>query len=116
MAEKSTDRPASGQVQELKTLVVGYAKQETIEPMKVTGARLGWGLAGAVLVALGSVFLVLAALRGFQQIEIFAYRGEGDNHWFTFVPHILAAILGFIGIGICASMISGSSKSGASRK
>ena len=53
-------------VTELWEMVVGYAKQETVEPIKGLGRFLGFGIAGAVLTSLGLVLLALAGLRAMQ--------------------------------------------------
>ena len=42
-------------MRELKDLVVAYAKQETIEPLKGMGRYVGFGLAGALLMGTGVV-------------------------------------------------------------
>jgi len=53
-------------VGELKQLTIDYAKQETLEPLKALGRYVGFGLAGALLLATGVAFLVLGALRVLQ--------------------------------------------------
>lgn len=44
-------------------MLVDYAKQETVEPLKTLGKYLGLGLAGATLLFLGFMFLALGVLR-----------------------------------------------------
>lgn len=61
-APKSIPQVAS----ELWELSMAYAKQETIDPLRGLGRFLGYGVAGAVLLGLGSVLLLLAALRALQ--------------------------------------------------
>lgn len=53
-------------VRELRELVVAYAKQETVEPLKGLGRYVGFGLAGALLLGTGSTFLAVGALRALQ--------------------------------------------------
>lgn len=108
MAENTPTKGAADQANELKELVVGYAKQETVDPLKVLGQKLGWGAAGSVLVALGSFFLVLATLRGLQQIDVFNRTGDPLGGWFSWVPYIVAMLVGAIVIGLCARAIMGS--------
>ncbi|MGH1502869.1 MAG: phage holin family protein [Acidimicrobiales bacterium] len=52
-----------GEAQELQKMLVDYAKQETVEPLKTLGKYLGLGIAGAVCMFLGFFFLVLGVLR-----------------------------------------------------
>ena len=54
------------EVFEVKELIVAYAKQETIEPIKSLGRFLKFGVPGALLLAVGSLLLTLAALRALQ--------------------------------------------------
>ena len=53
-------------LQELWALLKAYAQQETVGPLKSLGRRLGFGLAGSVLVALGVFLVVLGVMRGLQ--------------------------------------------------
>ena len=48
---------------ELIDLTVTYAKQETIEPLKALGPRIGWGVLGAGVASVGLVFLLVGILR-----------------------------------------------------
>ena len=81
--------------QEIQQLLIAYAKQETIDPLKSLGRYLGLGLAGAVLVFLGTFFLGLGMLRLLQSIEFF----EGGS-WASSLPYVCSiALLGlFIGL------------------
>lgn len=58
-------------VGEFRELVVGYAKQETIDPLKRLGRYLGFGLGGALALGLGVLLLLLALLRGLQELDVF---------------------------------------------
>jgi putative superfamily III holin-X len=60
------------EAKELVDLVVGYAKQETLDPLKRLGKNVAFGVAGAVLVGTGTLFLALSALRALQtEIDTF---------------------------------------------
>ncbi len=52
---------------EIQTMIVAYAKQETIDPLKSLGTFLAWGISGALFVFLGTFFLGLGVLRLLQQ-------------------------------------------------
>jgi hypothetical protein len=47
-------------------LVIAYAKQETLDPVLRQLKRLGWGVAGGLLMALGTAFLALGFVRALQ--------------------------------------------------
>ena len=62
MADKSPQE----QINEVKDLVVGYAKQETIDPLKGLLRTVGVGLLAAFVAGIGVVFLAIALLRLLQ--------------------------------------------------
>ncbi len=77
------------QVGELKDLVVGYAKQETVDPLRTLGRYLGFGLAGSVVMGTGLALLLLALLRGLQE------TGEFDGT-FSWAPYLITGFAGLI--------------------
>jgi hypothetical protein len=83
-------RGAASQIAELKSLIVGYAKQETIDPLKTLGRYLGFGLAGSISIGLGLSLLLLALLRGLQQISTLQ-----DPTW-NWVPYLATGIAGLL--------------------
>lgn len=78
----SNANPLEG-AQEAQHLLVAYAKQETIEPLKHLGRYLAWGLAGALCIFLGVLFLALGLLRGLQRLEVF------DSGYATVLPYLI---------------------------
>ena len=72
---------------ELKDLVVAYAKQETIEPIKGLGRFVGFGLAGSMLLSLGLVLLVLAGLRALQ-----TETGTTFDGTLSFLPYVITLV------------------------
>lgn len=55
--------------QELREVLVSYAKQETVEPLNKLKHYLGWGIPGALVLSLGLYLISLGILRGLQHIE-----------------------------------------------
>ena len=89
------DKSLPGEAQELFQLVVGYANQETLDPVKNLGRFLGLGMAGALLGSLGAVLLLLGTLRLLQ-----TETGDTfDGNW-NFVPYVVVlAVSGAIAAG-----------------
>ncbi len=81
-----TDNPQQT-VRELQELVVAYAKQETVDPLKGMARYVGFGLAGAVLMGFGVSFLAMAALRGMQ-----SNRGWAVNGNWSWVPYVVVVV------------------------
>lgn len=84
-----------GEARELVDLVVGYAKQETVDPIKRLGKTVAFGVAGAALVGIGGVFLSLAALRAMEEETDFF-----SEHNLTWLPYFILTILLFAAAGI----------------
>ena len=82
--------PALGN--ELVSLVVAYAKQETIDPLKSLARFVAFGVAGAILIATGGVVLALAAVRAAQ-----AETGGHLHGNLTWVPYAGGALLAVVG-------------------
>src|SRR5215210_4429450 len=84
---KAKDKGLSGEAQDLLQLVIGYAKQETIEPVRNLGRFVGYGLGGALLGSLGAVLLLLGGLRLLQTETGSAFDGN-----LTFIPYLLVLV------------------------
>lgn len=103
MAKPDDDRQSiPGQAQDLLQLVIGYAKQETLDPIKGLGRFLVWGLAGALVGSLGLVLLLLGGLRLLQSETGTVFDGR-----LTWVPYLLVIVVG--------SAIAGGALKGRSR-
>ncbi len=82
-------------VSELWTLITGYVKQETIGALKPLGRYLAFGLAGALLIGWGIVFLTLGGLRALQTETGSTF----DGNW-SFVPYVIViAVLLVLALG-----------------
>lgn len=57
--------PAS-QFADIKDLLVSYAKQETVDPIKGLGRFVGYGVAAMLLIGIGAIELTIALLRLLQ--------------------------------------------------
>ncbi len=66
-------------------MLVSYAKQETVEPLKHLGRYLGLGLAGSVMMFMGVFFVGLGALRLAQSLEVFA-----GSSWASTFPYLIS--------------------------
>jgi hypothetical protein len=75
-------------VRELKDLVIAYAKQETLEPLKGLGRYVGFGLGGALLLGTGICFLAIGLLRALQGNRGWAVHGN----W-SWVPYVVDVVL-----------------------
>ncbi len=78
---------------EVKELVVAYVKQETVEPIKGLGRFLKFGLLGSFLLMVGTLMLVLSALRALQTETgtLFAGNWSWAPYGITFVGCIVVA-------------------------
>jgi hypothetical protein len=63
-------------IRELRELVVAYAKQETVEPLKGLRRYALAGIAGAFLMGLGFVFLAIGGLRALQDETSTTFTGN----------------------------------------
>jgi hypothetical protein len=89
-----------GEISEIIDLVKTYAKQETVDPLRNTGRFLARGLAGAFLLGLGLV-LVLVGLLRLLQTETDAF----DDGW-SFVPYFIVVVVGGLVAALFVSRIS----------
>lgn len=98
---KAKARNPAGDARELVDLVIAYAKQETLEPLKGLGKKAALGVGGALLLGLGGVFASIGALRAMQtETDWF------EEHNLTYLPYIFTVIfllvlslIGWVGLG-----------------
>ena len=75
---------------ELYELVVTYAKQQTIDPIRGAGRWLGFGIVGAILMSIGLVIGVLGVLRLIQTTPL----GTSNTwSWTSYLITILVCIV-----------------------
>jgi hypothetical protein len=80
------------EARELVDLVIAYTKQETVDPLKRLGKSVAFGVAGAMLVGIGGVFLTLSALRAVETETDFF-----EEHNLTWAPYLALALLLVVG-------------------
>lgn len=102
---KADDKGIGTHVNELLGLIIAYAKQETVEPVKQLGRFVLWGVAGALLIAAGGALAALAVLR-LVQFET-APHLQGSLTW---VPYVGGMLVAGVGAALAVSRIFRSGK------
>lgn len=99
MTKRGDDTSLPNLAAELWDLIRAYAKQETVEPIKGIGRFVAFGLAGSVLLGVGTVLLALAILRVLQ-----SETGSTFDGGWSFVPYLLTLVVcaGVIGAALAA--------------
>lgn len=104
------------QANEFKDLVVGYAKQETIDPLKSLGRSLGFGIAGSVLIGTGLLLGLLALLRGLESIEVLNDPTMTTGGTWGWVPYAATLVVGLILVLIFLSKLIKAINEGTRRR
>jgi H+/Cl- antiporter ClcA len=99
-AKAKAQNPA-GEAKELVDLVIAYAKQETLVPLKGLGKKAALGVGGALLLGVGGIFCSVAALRAMQSETDFF-----EEHNLSYLPYFLTVVIlivlsliGWVGLG-----------------
>ena len=96
--ERERDRSASaGGAGDVVQLVLDYAKQETLGPLKGAGRFVAFGVLGAVALSFGAMLLLLGLLRALQTETGTMFRGD----W-SWAPYLLTAVAAIIVLGLAA--------------
>ncbi len=82
-------------------LILAYARQETVDPLKVLGRYVIWGVVGAVFIGIGSILVALAVVRVLQT-ELSAHL-SGSLTW---VPYAGALLFSVVVAALALSRIS----------
>ena len=99
-SKKHAKSDAAPKVSELVQLVVAYAKQEVIDPIRGIGRWLAFGLVAVVFLNLGILMLAIGALR-LLQFEIF----NGSTTW-SFVPYLIVMVVSLLVVGLAIGRIN----------
>jgi hypothetical protein len=78
-------------------LVLDYAKQETLGPLKSLGRFLVFGLVGSVAITVGAVLLLLAGLRALQTETGSSFTGH-----LSWLPYLIVAAAAVAIMGLAA--------------
>jgi len=78
-------------IRELKELVIAYAKQETLDPLKGLGRYVAFGVAGASLIGIGIMFLAIGALRALEG----DHRGPHFTGNWSWAPYAIVVVGAF---------------------
>lgn len=81
-------------------LVVAYARQETIGPLRGAGRWILWGLVSMAFVSVGMVLLVLGGLRLIQDLT-----GSALSGGFSWVPYGITAVFAGVVVAIALGQI-----------
>ena len=85
-----SENSMTAQISELWELIVAYAKQETVEPIKGLARFVGFGVLGSICLAIGLTLLLLATLRGLQTET--GSSMQGHLSWIPYVVTIVVAV------------------------
>lgn len=87
-------------LRDLWELLIAYARQELVDPLKGLGRAVGWGVGGSVFLGLGIVLLGLGGLRALQTEtgDVF------DGNW-SFAPYLIVFVVLVVIVVIAASRI-----------
>ncbi len=95
------DDSLPAEFKELIDLIVTYAKQQTIDPLKQLGRWVLYGVAGALLIGVGLLLVAVGLLRALES-ELAPHL---SGHW-SWVPYVVTVV--FLGalVGLMVSRMS----------
>jgi hypothetical protein len=103
-----------GEGSELIGLLRRYLLQETVDPLKEAGRTLLFGSAAAILLGIGTVLLLIGALRVLQTETGTVFRGS-----LSWLPYGITAFVGLAVVGVGALVLlrsSGAQRAGKGRR
>jgi len=100
------DSPSPAEtVTDVKDLLIAYAKQETVDPLRALPRYLVRGLGGSVLVGLGLLLLALSGLRALQTETGTTFTGS----W-SWAPYAIVLVGLAAAIALLARLITRTKK------
>jgi hypothetical protein len=94
--------PTSEQVAETVQMVKAYAIQETLDPVRIAGRWVAFGLLGAVLIGLATGMLSLGLMRMVQT----EWPGTFGGRWMKLLPYLFGLLLCGLVAGLAARRIN----------
>ncbi|MET0664637.1 MAG: hypothetical protein ABW008_03665 [Acidimicrobiales bacterium] len=91
----SDERSVVGRGQDVWELLVAYAKQETVEPLRGLQRWVAAGAGGSLLIAMGVSLLLLACLRALQTETGTTFTGS----W-SWAPYLITLVGAALVIGV----------------
>jgi hypothetical protein len=85
------------QLGDVVTLVKTYVRQETVGPLKGIGRWLAFGVAGAFMLGLGLILVVLGLLRLLQNEATDTF----DGNW-SIIPYVIALVVCVVVVALSA--------------
>src|SRR5947209_19186436 len=108
MADRSDDKSLPTQIAELWRLVLAYFRQETVEAVRNLGRFVFFGVAGSLVLGMGLVLLLLAALRALQTET----GPHMQGHW-SWLPYVIVLVASLV---VAGAAMAGWNKSRPSSK
>ncbi|MGH9016561.1 MAG: hypothetical protein ACRDY1_02320 [Acidimicrobiales bacterium] len=96
---------------EFVDLVVAYAKQETLGPLKGLGRFVAFGVLGSMLLAVGLLVLMLGLLRALQTETGSTFGGN-----LSWLPYIITAGAALVIIGLSVWRITKTPATGSDQR
>ena len=81
-------------------MVVSYARQETVEPLRGAARWIAWGLASMTAMSCGMVLFALGLLRLVQDLT-----GSTFNDTWSFVPYLFAVVFSALVVAGAVSQV-----------
>jgi hypothetical protein len=101
------DKSLATHVTELYELILAYARQEALDPVKGLARFLGFGIAGSVVFGIGAVIVLLGVLRVLQTETGTALQGN----W-SWAPYGITAVACALVISVAMALRSRKPKRG----
>ncbi|MDP9074689.1 MAG: hypothetical protein M3N98_11035 [Actinomycetota bacterium] len=90
-AKSDDDASIPTLLKELRDLVIRYAKQQTLDPLRQLGRFVALGLAGGIFISIGVVLLAVGTLRAFQTET--GDRLQDNLSWLPYVVALLFCVI-----------------------
>ncbi len=97
MPEPQNEKSPIDTANELKAMLTTYARQETVGPLQLLGKWVAFGVAGALFIAIGLIYIAFGVLRLLQS-ETSAF----DSDRTSYLPYLIVFAMLMVFIGIAA--------------